>query len=60
MSLELPPDVSDVFDKGSQHAVDNGKVFAYGLKDVTTAMVQETCYQATENYAKEILNWPNG
>lgn len=58
MKIDLPPDASDLFDQGTQYAVDDGKVFGYGLKDVTTAMVQETCNQATESYAKEILKWP--
>lgn len=58
--IELPPDASDVLDQGTQYALDDGKVFAYGLKDVTTDVVQETCNLATESYAKEILNWPNG
>lgn len=60
MGIDLPPDASDLFDQGTQYAVDDGKVFGYGLKDVTTAMVQETCNQATESYAKEVLKWPNG
>ncbi|CAL5873124.1 uncharacterized protein PFLUO_LOCUS7393 [Penicillium psychrofluorescens] len=60
MPIELPPGASDVFDQGNQYALDNGLVFAYGLKEVTTAIIQETCNQATESYAKEILGWPNG
>lgn len=60
MSIKLPPDASDVLDQGNQYALDNGLVSAYGLKDITTTIVQETCNQATESYAKEILGWPNG
>lgn len=59
MSIELPSDAGDLFDKGTQYAVDDGMVLGYGLKDVTTAMVREICNQATESYAKEILYWPN-
>ena len=60
MSIESPPDARVLFEHGTQYAVDDGKVFGYGLKDVTTAMVQEACNQATESYAKQILKWPNG
>lgn len=60
MSIDSPPDASDVFDRGNQYAVEDGKLLGYGLKGVTTAMVQDICNQATESYAKEILNWPNG
>ena len=60
MGVDLPPDASDLFDQGTQYAFGDGKIFGYGLKDVTTAMVQEICNQATESYAKGILKWPNG
>lgn len=58
--LSLPQDASDVFSKGNSHAVENGLMFAYGLENVTTAMVQKSCDKATESYARQILNWPQG
>ncbi|KAJ9294116.1 hypothetical protein DTO271G3_7244 [Paecilomyces variotii] len=58
MRIPLLSDASDVFEQGTQYAAEDGKALAYGTKDVTAAMVQETCNQATESYAKVILNWP--
>lgn len=57
--LSLPQDASDVFSKGNEYAVENGVVFAYDLKNFTTGMIQKSCDEATESYARQILNWPN-
>jgi hypothetical protein len=35
-------------------------VLVYGLNDATTLAIQQVCDDATESYARKILNWPNG
>ncbi|KAG7419683.1 hypothetical protein Forpe1208_v003432 [Fusarium oxysporum f. sp. rapae] len=49
-----------LFEKGNYQALENSMILAYGLHDVMTEDVQKACDMATETYAKEILNWPNG
>lgn len=60
MCIDLPPGAGDLLEQGTHYAVDDGKVLAYGFNDVAAAMVQETCNQATESYAREVLQWPKG
>ncbi|KAJ5156107.1 hypothetical protein N7492_008910 [Penicillium capsulatum] len=55
--LTLSQEACDVFSRGRKHSNCNGIVLAYGLENVTTAMVQKLCDEATESYAKEVLNW---
>lgn len=56
MEIQVPLDVMEVFNEGNKYALEDGKLFVYGLKGTTTDVVQEICKQATESYAKEILN----
>ncbi|KAJ5475861.1 hypothetical protein N7475_001590 [Penicillium sp. IBT 31633x] len=60
MEIQVPLDVMEVFNEGNKYALEDGKLFVYGLKGTTTDVVQEICKQATESYAKDILNWPHG
>jgi hypothetical protein len=60
MHLQLPPDASDILEKGNQYALEMGEVLVYGLNDTTSDAVQQICDKATETFAKEVLNWPNG
>ncbi|KAH6952018.1 hypothetical protein DER45DRAFT_390456 [Fusarium avenaceum] len=50
---------ADLFEKGNHHYLDNAEVLVYGLNGTTTPAVQHVCDNATESYAKKILNWPN-
>ena len=58
--IDLPPGAEDIFDRGQKYALENGNILAYGLTGVESSTVQETCDQATDSYAREILYWPNG
>lgn len=60
MDSRLPPDASDLFEKGSRYAVDSGKVLAYGLNGTSNTAIEDICDQATETYARKVLNWPKG
>lgn len=60
MDIQLPPNAIQAFNQGNKFYVDNGKVFAYGLREVTIAMVEDICEQATKSYAEEILHLPKG
>lgn len=51
---------ADLFEKGNHYYLDNAEVLVYGLNDATTLAVQHVCDNATESYARKILNWPNG
>lgn len=57
MSLDIPLDAPEAFEKGNKYAHDISMVLAYGLKDITTAKVQETCDEARESYARDTLEW---
>jgi len=58
MSLELPPQAHDIFDKAGQYALEDSKFSAYGLESVTKDHVKEVCDRATESYARKELHWP--
>ncbi|KAI3577613.1 hypothetical protein IWW34DRAFT_745181 [Fusarium oxysporum f. sp. albedinis] len=60
MTQTTSQQTSHLFEKGNYHSLENSAVLAYGLQDVTTKDVQKACDVATETYAREILNWPNG
>ncbi len=60
MAIPLPKSAADAFSRGEHYNLDNSAILAYGLQGVASKQVQEICDRATESYAKQVLNWPNG
>lgn len=60
MPIELPSNASGVLERGIHRVNESALVLAYGLKDVSSTTIQETCDRATETYARSILHWPEG
>ncbi|KAJ6786217.1 hypothetical protein PWT90_05751 [Aphanocladium album] len=61
MSLTVPENAPGAFTRGSSYTnLENSSVLAYRLQGVTVDTVIQVCRRATETYAREILNWPEG
>ncbi|KAI1050826.1 hypothetical protein LB507_009295 [Fusarium sp. FIESC RH6] len=51
---------SILFEKSLHYALDNAPIIAFPANGTTASAVQKICDEATESYARKILNWPNG
>lgn len=60
MSIGLPDNASEVFNRSCSFNVDNSAILAYSLAEVTSKSLNKICDRATESYARNVLNWPNG
>ncbi|SPJ72215.1 uncharacterized protein FTOL_01943 [Fusarium torulosum] len=60
MTGDIVKEAAYLFEKGNYYSLDNAEMLVYGLNDATTLAVQQVCDNATESYARKILNWPNG
>jgi len=49
-----------LFEKGNHYALDNAPIIAFPTNSTTLSTAQKICDQATEGYARKVLNWPNG
>ena len=49
-----------VFEKALHYALDNAPILAFPANGTTASAAQKICDEATESYARKILNWPNG
>ncbi|KAH7179949.1 uncharacterized protein B0J16DRAFT_403317 [Fusarium flagelliforme] len=49
-----------LFEKGSHYALDNAPIIVFPANGTTSSAAQKICDQATESYARKVLNWPNG
>ncbi|KAM0343767.1 hypothetical protein ACHAPU_008194 [Fusarium lateritium] len=56
MSVDVTKDIGDIFEKGNHYYLENAHILACGLNNATTEAVQKVCDEATESYAREILN----
>ncbi|KAM0243955.1 hypothetical protein ACHAP5_006718 [Fusarium lateritium] len=60
MTGDTSREAGELFEKGNHYSLDNAEVLVYGLNGATTLEIQQVCNEATESYARKILNWPNG
>jgi len=60
MNDELPTEACRLLDQGGEYNFDDCKIAAYRLKGVDDKQLRQLCEAATDSYAREILNWPNG
>ena len=51
---------SILFEKSLHYALDNAPIIAFPANGTTASAAQKICDEATESYARKILNWPNG
>lgn len=49
-----------LFEKGNHYALDNAPITTFPANSTTSSAAQKICDEATESYARKILNRPNG
>ncbi|KAJ4129194.1 hypothetical protein NW768_007729 [Fusarium equiseti] len=49
-----------LFEKGNHYALDNAPIVVFPANGATSSVAHKICDEATESYARKILNWPNG